>query len=299
MFKIIENKSKYFMSIRSILYLKEKIFNFIKEKTLALKLLQGAFIGVALILPGLSAGTVILILGFYRQFLEDISSLRIKPYLPMLAGAIAGVVAGVSVISFLLEQYTVAIMAFLFGMLLASIPTVLSCRVDFVKLPTASAIKKYIWPLILSITGFIITWFIICEPERTFTIFPPGGHLHFFLGGALASATMLLPGVSGSAILIIMNLYNDVIIAVSSFNWLKLSFLAAGFVVGLLALARLLLVLYRRYQTAISFLLAGLILGSTRALLPAHFSLTFFIAAILGAFCVLYFTRKNIFGTHV
>ncbi len=265
---------------------------------MVLKLLQGAFIGVALILPGLSAGTVILIMGFYRQFLEDISSLRIKPYLPMLAGAIGGVIAGVSVISFLLDHYTVAIMAFLFGMLLASIPTVLNCRIGFHKLPTAGELKKYIWPLILSIAGFIITWFIICEPERTFTVFPPGGHLHFFLGGILASATMLLPGVSGSAVLIIMNLYNDVIFAVSSWQWLKLGILAAGFVVGLLALARILLALYRRYQIALSFLLAGLIIGSTRALLPAYFSLTFFIAAALGVICVLYFTRKNIFGTH-
>ncbi len=259
---------------------------------MVLKVLQGAFIGVALILPGLSAGTVIVILGFYRQFLEDLSSLRIKPYLPMLGGAIGGIIAGVSVISYLLEQYTLLIMAFLLGMLLASVPTVLSCRFNFKNSGPAGELKKYIWPLILGTAGFITTWYVICEPERTFTVFPPGGLLHFFLGGALASATMLLPGVSGSAILIIINLYEDVIFAVRSWQWLNLGVLTAGFAVGLLGLARVLSALYRRYQHAISFLLAGLILGSTRILLPPHLSVGIIIAATAGALLVLYFTRN-------
>jgi len=259
-----------------------------------LKLLQGAFIGVALILPGLSAGTVILILGFYRQFIEDLSGLRIKPYLPLLGGVIGGALAGVYIISYLLEYYNAAIMAFLMGLLLASVPTVINFRYGTEKTLNITTLKKFIWPFALGIAGFVITWYIICEPTRTFTILPPGGFLHFFLGGTLASATMLLPGVSGSSILIIINLYDDVIYAVSSWQWLKLGFLAAGFAVGLFGLARLLSALYRRYQTAISFLLAGMILGSTRILLPARFSLTFLLFATAGALIVLYFTRKKI-----
>ncbi len=259
-----------------------------------IKIFQGAFIGVALVLPGLSAGTVILILGFYRQFLDDISTINVKPYLPMLVGAFGGIIAGVSVISYLLEQFNIAITGFLLGMLLASVPTVLNCRSGF-KTPGSAAetAKKYLWPLIFMVAGLITTWFVICEPTRTITIFPQGGYLHFFLGGILASATLLLPGVSGSAMLIIINLYSDVIYAVSSWQWTNLGFLAAGFGIGLLALARLLSALYRRYQRTISFLLAGLIIGSTRALLPDQLNPTFFITAALGAFTVLYFTNRK------
>ena len=261
--------------------------------TVILKILQGAFIGVALILPGLSAGTVIVILGFYRQFLDDLSALRFKPYLPMVAGAAGGIIAGVSVISYLLAQYNAAITAFLLGMLLASVPTVLNCRLSF-KIPAAfPVLKAHIRFLLLGLAGFIVTWYIICEPERTFTVLPPGGYLHFFLGGTLASATMLLPGVSGSSILIIMNLYDEVIFAVHTWQWPRLVFLAAGFLVGLLGLARLLSALYRRFRTGISFLLAGLILGSTRILLPERFSLVFLLFAAAGALAVLYFTRHS------
>lgn len=258
---------------------------------MVLDFFKGTFIGVALILPGLSAGTVILILGFYRRFLDDLSSLRFKPYLAMLAGALTGTIAGVYLISYLLEHFNTAIMAFLLGMLLASVPTVLNCRHKPLLFFSAIGFKKMIWPVIISAAGFYLTWFIICEPTHTFTVLPPGGYLHFFIGGTLSSATMLLPGVSGSSILIIMNLYDDVINAVSSWQWIRLAFLAAGFVVGLFGLARLLSALYRRYQLAITFLLAGLILGSTRVLLPPAFSFTFLICTAAGAVAVLYFTR--------
>jgi len=250
-----------------------------------LKLIQGAFIGVALILPGLSAGTVILILGFYRRFLDDLASFHLRPYLLMAVGAAAGALAGVFAISYLLERYNLAVMAFLLGMLLASVPTVIDFRRG------NYTIKPL--PLITGAAGFLITWFIVCEPTNTFTVLPPGGLFHFFLGGTLASATMLLPGVSGSSVLIIMNLYDDVIYAISHWQWLKLAFLAAGFLVGLFGLARLLSALYRRYRTTISFLLAGLIIGSTRVLLPDRFSLTFALAAIAGALVVLFITRKR------
>lgn len=253
-----------------------------------IKILQGVFIGIALILPGLSAGTIILILGFYRQFLDDLASLRLRSYLPMLIGAAAGALAAVYTVSYLLDHYKLAVMSFLLGMLLASIPAVINYRNE-------KAIN--FWPVILGIAGFVLTWFVVCEPTQTFTVLPPGGLFHFFLGGTLASATMLLPGVSGSSVLVIMNLYDDVIDAISHWQWLKLAFLTTGFAVGLFGLARLLSAVYRRYQTATSFLLAGLILGSTRALLPAIFNLTFFAAAAAGALLVLCITRnRNHFG---
>ncbi len=247
--------------------------------------IQGIFIGVALVLPGLSAGTVILILGFYMRLLEDLASFRLKQYLPLIAGALAGALIAVYTVSYLLERYNSLIMAFILGMLVASVPAVINYQRD-------GGLK--IIPLLFAAAGFVVTWYLVCDPSQTFTVLPPGGHFHFFIGGAIASATMLLPGVSGSAVLIIMNLYDDVIYAVSNWQWVNLAFLSAGFVVGIFALARLLSALYRRYQTEISFLLGGLILGSTRALLPASFNLQFILTAAVGAALVLYLTRKRI-----
>lgn len=249
------------------------------------KIMQGMFIGLALVLPGLSGGTVILILGFYRRFLEDIASFNFKPYFLLAVGIIIGGLFGVYTISFLLEHFSVVIMSFLLGMLLASAPMVINSR-------GSKALRPQ--PIVLGILGFLLTWFYICEPARSFTVLPPGGFLHFFLGGTLASATMLLPGVSGSAVLIILNLYDEVIFAFSNWEIFKLAFFLAGFVVGILLLARLLSAIYRRYPAEVSFLLAGMIVGSTRSLLPEQLSVTFLVFALLGAFAVLYLTRKHI-----
>jgi len=247
------------------------------------KLLQGLLIGIAFILPGLSAGTVILIFGFYRQFLDDIAVLRLKKYWPMIAGAAVAALAGVYTIGYLLEHFDKPLMAFLFGMLLASVTAVVDIR---------RGMRIQPLPLLFAAAGFALVWFVVCEPTNTFTVLPPGGLLHFFIGGTLSSATMLLPGVSGSAVLIIINLYDEAIYAISNWQWLRISALGAGFIFGLLGLARLLSALYRRYQSEVSYLLAGLILGSTRALLPASFNLTFIVLAICGSLLVLYITNR-------
>lgn len=248
-------------------------------------ILQGLFIGIALVLPGLSAGTVILIMGFYRTFLEDLAALRVKPYLPLFSGALGGALLSVYAVNFLFERFNVLLTGFILGMLVASIPAVINYR-------RGSILKMR--PLLFAAAGFLIAWFIVCEPSNRFTVLPPGGYFHFFLGGALASATMLLPGVSGSSVLVIMNLYDDVIRAISHWQWIRLFFLALGFLVGLFGLARILTALYRRYRIEISFLLGGLILGSTRALLPISFSLSFILFALAGAAFVLYLTRRRI-----
>jgi putative membrane protein len=245
---------------------------------------EGILIGIALVLPGLSAGTIILILGFYRRFIDDLAAFTIRPYYLHLAGAVLGALATVYTVSYLFQNHNQLITGFILGLIIASVPAVLGAQ-------SLDSFRPL--PLLLGALGFYVSWFIVCSPIRSFTVLPPGGLFHFFLGGTLASATMLLPGVSGSAVLVIVNLYDDVIYAVSHWQWLKMAFLSAGFLVGLFGLARLLSALYRRYQVEVSFLLAGLITGSTRALLPVKISLLFFILAGFGAVAVLLLTRMH------
>ncbi len=249
--------------------------------------LQGFLIGVALALPGLSAGTVILIFGFYRRFLNDLAVLNIRPYLFHIIGALAGALFAVYTVRYLFDNHNLLLMAFIFGMLIASVPVVLDFR-------RGRYLLKPL-PLLCGAGGFYLAWHVIGEPSQTFAVLPPGGLLHLFVGGALASATMLLPGISGSSVLIIINLYDDAINAIRYWEWLKLFPLAAGFFVGILGLARLLSALYRRYQSEISFLLVGLIAGSTRALLPLKFSFSFLIFTLAGAtlVCLLARMRNN------
>lgn len=240
---------------------------------------QGVAIGIAFILPGLSAGTVILILGFYKQFIDDLSSFHLRPYLPHLCGAAAGALAGVRVIGFLLENHRDLLLAFLLGMVIASVRLIL--------IHNGRAIRPRPWSLALGLAAFALAWFVFGNPAPGWTALPAGSHQHFFIAGALAAATMILPGISGSSTLVMMNLYDDMIFAINHWEWLRLAVFTAGGLLGIFVLARLLAALYRRYHDAVSLTLAGLIIGAARSLLPSTFSAAVLLSALAGATAVL------------
>ncbi|MFY9503980.1 MAG: DUF368 domain-containing protein [Dethiobacteria bacterium] len=244
-----------------------------------LQFLQGMAIGIAFVLPGLSAGTVILILGFYKQFIDDLSRLRLRPYLPHLCGAALSALVGVKIIGYLLENYNDLLSAFLLGMVVASIRVII--------IHNGKIVKPTFWGIILGAAAFLITWFIFSNPTPGWTALPAGSPHHFFIGGALAAATMILPGISGSSTLVMMNLYDDMIFAVNHWEWLKITIFSAGALIGIFVFARLLSALYHRYHDTVSLVLVGLLLGATRSLLPSTLSAAVIVSALIGAAIVL------------
>lgn len=235
---------------------------------------KGMAIGAAFILPGISAGTVILLLGFYKQLIEDISAVRLRPYLPHLCGGAVSVLAGVKIIGFLLENCKDLLLAFLLGLLLASLRVILFQDGKWVRLRPIT--------VLIGIASFLLVWFSFTSPAPGWTPLPSVSLYHFFAGGAAAGAAMILPGISGSSALVILNIYDDVIFAVNNWEWLKLAVFSAGALLGIFVLARLLAALYRRYQDAVSLALAGLVLGSIRSLLPSAFSFSAVLAFLAG-----------------
>lgn len=247
-----------------------------------LNILKGAAIGLAFILPGISAGTVILILGFYKQFVDDLSKFRLRPYLPHFCGGAVAALIGVKLIGYLLENCKELLLAFLLGMLVASLRVIL--------FQEGKMVRFRLGTVVLGIASFLIAWFTFSHPNPGWGPLPAISLYHFFAGGTVAGATMILPGISGSSSLVIMNMYDDVIFAVNHWEWLNLAVFTAGALLGIFVLARLLSALYRRYQDAISMVLTGLVLGSIRSLLPSSFSAGAVIAALAGAAIVLGFT---------
>ena len=239
---------------------------------------QGIAIGVAFILPGLSAGTVILILGFYERFISDLAAFRLRPYLPHLCGAAAGALAGTRAVGYLLEHHHDPLSAFLLGMVLASLRPILTHD---------EKIRPGPWSALAGLAAFAAAWFIFSNPAPGWTALPAGSHQHFFIAGMLAAATMLLPGISGSSTLVMMSLYDEMIWAVNHWEWLRLAVFSAGGLIGIFVLARLLAALYRRYRETVSLVLVGLLLGATRSLLPSAFSAAVLLSALAGGALVL------------
>ena len=251
------------------------------------KLLQGIFLGLSLILPGMSGGTAFVIMGMYTRVLDDISSINLKPYIIFGIGTGGGLLLWAFVVSHLLEKWPEPVYAFLLGALWASAPLLLTNRENRLSIP-------FTWKRTLYLLGGVFIGLVIAvEPLAVFCLGDPGSFPVIFLAGAISSATMLVPGVSGSAVLLILGIYHEILGFLRHFTWIPLGVFALGCLLGLFGLARLLRYVYMRYQSFFSFFIAGLIIGSGRTLFPTHISPVVFATALAGAYVVTKWGGKS------
>ena len=246
--------------------------------------LKGIVLGFALILPGLSGGTAFLIMGMYKQILRDLAFFNLRPYITFAMGAGVGLLFWAFFLSHLLNEWPELVFPFLLGALWASAPLILKIN----KISFSPERGVYL------LTGTCVGWILAVEPLATFSLGETKIFLVLFLAGLIASATMLIPGVSGSAVLLILGVYHDILLFLNSFELVPLAFFTAGCIGGLFGLARLLLLAYERYKGFFSYFTAGLILGSGRTLFPAQLNLSAIIAILTGAVLITLWSRKNL-----
>jgi len=223
-------------------------------------LLQGLVLGFVIVLPGMSGGTVFLMMGLYENLITDLVRLNLKPYGGILGGMLVGIFIGGTAFALVFQNYRDITAALLLGCLLASLRSILS------SCPWPSAKRL----LFLSM-GLLLGLYVGTEP---ISIVTQTGEINVFLllvGGALATAAMVLPGVPGSSVLIVLGLYDTMLYYVKEFSIVPLLIFSAGSLLGLFLLVNLLDRLYARYRDLLSYFFAGLILGSSRALLPLSY----------------------------
>lgn len=241
--------------------------------------LKGAAMGMAEVVPGVSGGTIAFVTGIYEQLLEAITAvgpnllgifkrggvkavwLEIQgPFLlNLLVGMAAGLIFGVFAITYLLEAYPPVIWAFFFGLILAS----------------AWYIGRMVSPwsigeAIAIIAGFGIALSIVMGT-------PAAGNTSLwfvFLSGAIAISALLLPGISGSFILLLLGMYSFVVPSVkaaltgSTDSFLVVIVFALGCLTGLVTFSRVLSWLFKKYPQVTLALLTGFMLGSLYKLWP-------------------------------
>lgn len=195
------------------------------------------------------------IFGMYEKMLQDLLRFRMKPYIAMGIGALVGVFAGGALLSFLFDNHPDPTYGFILGCLLMSIPFILKRTKGFTG-------KR----LFLLITGGVLSFSLLELP----TLFI-GTELTMpqtFLAGFVSSATMMIPGVSGSAVLIVLGLYEAILEAVREFQLRTLIIFVTGAATGVFMLAKVLKTLFGLYMSEILFFFTGLILGSLKMVMP-------------------------------
>ncbi len=233
----------------------------------------GFFMGSVDLVPGVSGGTIAFVFGIYQKLLSGIKQVtgdlprlllqrKFKQawqtipfafFLPLGLGILSAILLLANLIKFLLANHTESVWGFFFGLVVASILLV-----------TRKITNWQLWNFLALIVACILTfWLVGITPAQT-----PHNPLWFFASGAVAICAMILPGISGSYILLILGKYNQVIEAITTRDLVSLSFFGLGIVFGLAMFVRVLSFLLKNYFNLTVSILIGVMIGSLRKIWP-------------------------------
>ena len=244
-----------------------------KWKDYALLMLKGLGMGAADVVPGVSGGTIAFIVGIYDELIDSIKSINMQSLKLLFTGklrafwkAINGnflffLIAGIAIsvfslaklITFLLETEPVLVWSFFFGLVLASTWFV------------SKDIKEGNWKTVPSfLAGAVIAYYItVATPAET-----PTHLLFIFLCGAIAICAMILPGISGSFILVLLGKYFYIMEAVKTLDFVVLGVFALGCLLGITSFSRLLSYALKHLRNITLAVLSGFMLGSLNKVWP-------------------------------
>ncbi len=235
--------------------------------------LRGLLMGAADIVPGVSGGTMAFITGIYDELIDSIRAFDLECLRRVLKLDIAGawrhvngnfllaLVLGIAtsifslarIISWVLENHPVPLWAFFFGLILASALVLLR------EVERWNAAR-----LLCLVVGVAIALYIALSPGAQLDI----GLAGVFLSGFLAICAMILPGISGSFILVLLGMYSVVLGAIKALDLVFIGVFVVGAGAGLLCFSRLLHWLLHHFHQATMALLTGFLFGSLAVVWP-------------------------------
>ena len=243
--------------------------------------IKGFCMGAANVIPGVSGGTMALILGIYEELInairsfnfnflrlfsvlkmrEALSSISWPFLLPVGLGVLLATVSLAKALSWLLDSYPVMVWSFFFGLILSSVFTV------------SKVVQEWAISTLIAIALGAVGAFFLFGLVPTAT---PNALWFIFVSGLIAVCAMILPGISGAYILVLLGKYHYILEAINNKDIGTLLVFLIGALVGLLSFVRVIGWLLNRYHDLTMAILIGLMLGSLRKIWPWKETLTTF-----------------------
>jgi len=235
---------------------------------------KGVFMGIADAIPGISGGTIALLLGIYEELISTISGLNFglitklknngfKSFWESLNGnflitLVLGI--GISLILFvkisanLLTSHPLYVWSFFLGLILA----------------TVYVIYKLIesWNLVNIISTLLMIAFSIILTSDSLNISDDTNLFYILICGIIASSAMILPGISGSLILVILGVYKILVEALDNLDVKIISSFIVGAVIGVISFSKILKWLFNNYKSLAYSIMLGLVIGSIEKIWP-------------------------------
>lgn len=233
----------------------------------------GFMMGSADIVPGVSGGTIAFIFGVYEELLlliKTVSGQTLKLFfngqfklawksipfsflIPLALGIGTALLGLARLVTYLLAVYPSFLWSFFFGLVIASIVLVRRRVRNWSPLTYGALVA-------MAIGGYFLVGLVPIETPRTY--------LAYFFSGVIAICAMILPGISGSFLLLIMGKYEQILSAVTNHDFVTLGVFMAGCIIGLSLFSRLLSWLFARHHDLIVSMLIGFMIGSLRKVWP-------------------------------
>lgn len=257
---------------------------------------KGVAVGVATLIPGVSGGTMAVILGIYDDLIHAIGSYFTdwKRNTILLIEIGLGGLVGIGVFSKLLEvvlsKYPAVMRFFFIGVIFGGLPVLYK---------KSTTVKKDIKDIVFLVVGFLTVILMSSEPAATTALATAQGFtsiMFLLIAGIIMAIALILPGISGSFMLLALGLYD---ITLNAINNLKVSFLIPlgfGVVLGTLGTAKAIEKLLQKYPGKTYMLIIGFVLGSILPVFPGvpkGFIMVFSLMAFIAGFGIIYWLGKK------
>jgi len=261
----------------------------------------GLILGMITVIPGLSVGTMAVVLNVYDRLIGIITP-NIKKilgawkfWLPLVLGGVIGLVLFSKVVTILYEKFPLPTIWFFIGVIAGSIPLVYSrVRQESSQMPSLPSAICAVFALAIMIVMRIF------RPEEGTTVYTELTARLFgmlALGGLLAAIAMIIPGISGAFLLLVAGMYRTVLQAVSDLNLPLLIPVAVGAIIGLLIGAALVRFLLSKAPRETYGAVLGLVAGSVIVLFPGGFgdsvTIIFSILSLLAGCAISFFMGRQ------
>ncbi|MBM7571094.1 DUF368 domain-containing protein [Aquibacillus albus] len=258
---------------------------------------RGMLMGASDVVPGVSGGTIAVVLGIYDRLIEAINGFFTKDWkkhlgflIPLGVGVVLAIILLADLIEWLFEHYPGPTQFAFLGLIIGVLPYLLHQS-------DAKNTFKAQHVFLLIIGALIVASMLFfrsgeTEPLQNLTI---ASYAWLFMSGFVASSAMILPGISGSFLLLIIGAYTTILNAVSEFKFDIILVVAIGVVLGLITMSKIIHYFLENYTTGTFAVVIGLVIGSTVVIFPGWptgalevmvsiltFALGLFVAYILG-----------------
>ncbi|MDG2342634.1 MAG: DUF368 domain-containing protein [Cytophagales bacterium] len=247
---------------------------FLKKKKHHFNLfLKGMAMGISDLIPGISGGTIALLLGIYEKFIQSLKSINYSTLiyllkldfkklndqlnfnfiLPVFVGILISIFLFSSLISYLLINHKILLFSFFFGLIFFSSLKLI-----------ASLNPNSLFDFSLIFSGLILGLSLLFIGQLSLS----DSIISVFFSGFIAISAMLLPGISGSYILLILGKYQFMLDSISSLLWTNILVFAFGAVFGILSFSKIIFWLLNKYYKSTILFLSGIMLGALNKVWP-------------------------------